>query len=97
MATILKAKSFKPSLQTLYNIMVEGEKAGITDAAVIRQCVEHGLQDIQNGTFTLKPEEFTRSYGRKVSRRMKEELEKKRHITNLETGKNAASESPKGP
>lgn len=53
--------SFKPEPQVVHAIEAAGEKENLSNAEVIRQCVEFGLDHIAKGDFQLKPARYLRS------------------------------------
>ncbi len=76
MAFDLKVMSFKADLQLISGVDRYGEAAGISNAAVLRQLVEHGLTCLENGSLQLRPEPFLRSNAKKISRSLKRKYRK---------------------
>lgn len=76
MAFDLRVMSFKAGLQLISGVDRYGEAAGISNAAVLRQLVEHGLTCLENGSLQLQPEPFLRSNAKKISRSLKRKYRK---------------------
>ena len=92
MAAYDRAMSFKPPLEMVYAIERAGEDAELSNAEVVKQLVQHGLNCIQSGDLKLKPRPFIRR--KSITKRIEEE-----GATHNKIGDSimAAPENPKGP